>query len=93
MVASGKKRGMDVTILGIAVAFAFFFVGANLRSLNTLSLILVLPLGAWVYLVVPWRARIEETSYEANKRGMYKALWIWALTDLTLVVWALAGST
>jgi len=91
VVAIGKKRGMEIAIAGVVLAFALFFIGANWRSLNALSLVLVLPLIAWGYVVIPWRVSIERASQESNKRGMYKALWVWALTDLSVIAWAVAG--
>jgi 4-hydroxybenzoate polyprenyltransferase len=91
VVAMGKKRGLGIAIAGTAVAFVIFFVGVTWSGPSALSLVLAIPVAAWAYLLIPWFISVEEASYETNRRGMYRALWIWALTDITLVGWALAG--
>jgi 4-hydroxybenzoate polyprenyltransferase len=91
VVAIGKRRGVTTAILGTAAAFTLFFIGTNWTGTDTLSLILIIPLAAWAYVLLPWHSLVEIASDDVNRRGMYKALWVWALTDITLVGWALAG--
>lgn len=52
-------------------------------------LFLVLPMTLWVVFTLDWRGRLS--TYPA-KRGMYRALWLWALTDLMIVLACFVGT-
>jgi len=43
------------------------------------------PLIMWLALLAPWYARRDALSAAAQQRGMYRALGIWAITDLVVL--------
>jgi hypothetical protein len=50
---------------------------------------LTLAFAAWLLLLVPWWRRHQTMSPREHQRGMYRALLVWALTDLAVVLaWA-----
>jgi len=71
-------RFATAAVLG---AFALFAVAGGLHARP--MAVLAPALAAWLAVMVPWLARGR--AYP-EKRGMYRGLWAWALTDLAVVV-------
>ena len=88
--ALGKRRALWVSLLSVIVAFALFLGEAWVRFRHPASLGLVLALGLWLALLIPWLRAAETTGRAREQRGFYQALWIWALTDVAVVA-AMAG--
>lgn len=88
--ALGKRNALRLALVAILVAFAFFLGEAWLDIRRPASLGLVLSFGLWLALLVPWLRSAESTPPATEQRGFYQALWIWALTDVAVVV-AMAG--
>jgi lycopene elongase/hydratase (dihydrobisanhydrobacterioruberin-forming) len=89
----GIGRSLAVAIVAVVLAFVLFGL-AGLRSHWGLHdqwrwLPLSLALAAWLLLLVPWLRRHQELRPREHQRGMYRALFVWALTDLAVVLaWA-----
>lgn len=94
-VVLGPRRSLDAAIAAAVLAFGVFALAglADGWSVGRDSLwrwiVLGLAAGAWLALLVPWRAEAERHSPARHQRGMYLALGAWAVTDLAvLALWA-----
>ena len=75
-----------------ALAFAIFaaaglragwrLAGADLWRWGAL----LLALGAWALVLIPWRRRWARMVPAEHERGMYRALGAWAITDVAVVL-------
>ncbi len=75
--------------LGLAIgctllAFALFGWAATL--LRVRPWVLVVPLAAWLAVLVPWYRRRDSLAGAAHQRGMYRALTAWAVTDVAVLL-------
>lgn len=66
--------------------FACFLGEAAARHFSWRSIGLVIALGLWLTLLIPWLRRWADSNRDVEQRGLYHALWIWAITDLANVV-------
>jgi chlorophyll synthase len=80
-VVLGPRRAVWFAAKALAGAFVLFAAadGWSVRS----AAVLAPALAAWLAVLVPWLVRGR--AYP-EKRGMYRALWAWAATDLAVVV-------
>jgi 4-hydroxybenzoate polyprenyltransferase len=92
--ALGIGRSLSVAIACAGLAFAIFaLAGARAGWQGGAPDLwrwaaLLLALGAWAAVLVPWRARWLAWDPADHQRGMYRALGAWAVTDLVVVlVW------
>jgi 4-hydroxybenzoate polyprenyltransferase len=89
----GIGRSLVVSMVAVALAFVLFGL-AGLRSHwgshdRWRWLPLTLAFVAWLLLLLPWLRRHQELLPSDHQRGMYRALCVWALTDLAVVLaWA-----
>ena len=88
--ALGKRKVLWLSLLSVIVAFAWFLGEAWLRFRHPASLGLVVAFALWLGLLIPWLRASDTTERLGEQRGFYRALWIWALTDVAVVV-AMAG--
>ena len=82
----GKRNSLRLSLLAIALAFALFLGEAWAHYHAWRSTGLVLALGLWLALLIPWLRRSETADTPSEQRGFYQALWVWAITDLAAVV-------
>src|SRR5207302_8117375 len=80
----GLRASLGVAIACTALAFALF--GWAAVVLGVRAWLLVVPLVAWVAVLVPWYRRREALPAPAHQRGMYRALAAWAVTDLVVLL-------
>jgi hypothetical protein len=45
-----------------------------------------LALGAWAWVLIPWRLQQARLAPSDHQRGMYRALGAWAITDVVVVL-------
>lgn len=89
----GIGRSLVLAVVAVVLAFVLFGL-AGLRSHwgshdRWRWLPLTLALVAWLLLLLPWLRRHQELRPSEHQRGMYRALFVWALTDLAVVLaWA-----
>jgi 1,4-dihydroxy-2-naphthoate octaprenyltransferase len=84
----GPRRSLRLAAVLECIAFACFAAGIlwddTPSSVWWRGLILLaVPFAGWLAFTAAWYRRIE--TYPA-KKGMYRALWLWALTDVTVVL-------
>src|SRR5207249_189462 len=80
----GVRASVGVAIACAALAFALF--GWAAVVLGVRAWLLVVPLVAWVAVLVPWYRRRDALPAPAHQRGMYRALAAWAVTDLVVLL-------
>jgi 4-hydroxybenzoate polyprenyltransferase len=80
----GLRASLGIAI-GCTVAAFVLFVWAAL-ALRVPPWPLVVPLAAWLAVLLPWYRRREAWSTTDHQRGMYRALAAWALTDVVVLL-------
>lgn len=80
----GLRASLSVSIACTLLAFALF--GWAALMLGGAAWWLLVPLAAWLAVLVPWYRRRETLPRAAHQRGMYRALAAWGLTDLTVLL-------
>src|SRR3989449_1579562 len=80
----GMRRSLDVAIGCILLAFALFGWAAVVLRVGGVPLLL--PLAAWLWVVVPWRVGDQSWTAARHQQGMYRALAAWAVTDLVILL-------
>jgi len=88
----GVRRSLNAALAAAGLAFTLFAAagvragwradGGDLWRWGAL----VLALGAWASVLVPWRRRQARLTAADHERGMYRALGAWAVTDVAVVV-------
>jgi len=78
----GMRTSLVVATISTLVAFGIFAWAIGIQHVAARSWALLLPLAAWLVVLVPWLARHAAWSPPQHQRGMYRALAAWALTDL-----------
>ena len=80
----GLRASLSVSIGCTLLAFALF--GWAALVLGEPVWWLLIPLAAWLGVLVPWYRRRDTLPRVAHQRGMYRALAAWGLTDLTVLL-------
>jgi 4-hydroxybenzoate polyprenyltransferase len=80
----GLRTSLIVAIGCTVLAFALFAWAAVV--LRVTAWWLLVPLVAWLAVLVPWYRQREALPPAAQQRGMYHALAAWGLTDLTVLL-------
>ncbi len=80
----GLRASLSVSIACTLLAFALF--GWAALVLGGPAWWLLVPLTAWLVVLVPWYRRRDTLPRAAHQRGMYRALAAWGLTDLTVLL-------
>ena len=88
----GIRRSLTAAIAAAAVAF-LLFAAAGVRAGWRHAggdlgrwIGLMLALGVWTVVLVPWRRRWASLAPADHERGMYRALGAWAVTDVIVVL-------
>jgi 4-hydroxybenzoate polyprenyltransferase len=89
--ALGVRGSLDAAIAALAVAFVLLGAGGvvagwTLGAGGWRWALLALALGAWLALLLPWRRQASALRPAEHQRGMYRALVVWALTDLVVLL-------
>jgi 4-hydroxybenzoate polyprenyltransferase len=82
----GMRRSLDLAIGATLLAFALLGAAAVVLRTGWWSALLLLPLAAWIQVLVPWRRTYAGWSPDQHQRGMYRALAAWAVTDIAVIV-------
>jgi hypothetical protein len=81
--------GPSLTIAAIAAALAFgsFWRALWLSGPTAVSRIALTTAGVgWAIVLGVWLVRHRNMTSEEHKGGMYRALGVWALTDIAVVI-------
>jgi lycopene elongase/hydratase (dihydrobisanhydrobacterioruberin-forming) len=89
----GIGGSLVLAITGVVLAFALFAGAARTMKWAAYEqwrwAVLALAALGWLAVLVPWLWRRRRMSPAQHQRGMYRALFAWALTDLAVVLaWA-----
>jgi len=90
--ALGIGRSLSVAIACAGLAFVIFALAGVRTGWQGGApdrwrwVALLLALGAWAAVLLPWRARWPAWGPADHQRGMYRALGAWAVTDLVVVL-------
>ena len=86
-IAIGIRNSLAVAVAMTIVAFAMFGWAGNTAGLSGRALsVLGLAFAAWLIVLLPWMAAEPTRSNLDRKRGMYRALAAWAVTDLAILI-------
>ncbi|HXI33840.1 MAG TPA: UbiA family prenyltransferase [Gemmatimonadales bacterium] len=86
----GMRASLWVALGCTILAFGLFAWAAVM--LRVTAFWLLLPLAAWLAVLVPWMMARDRYTPAQHQQGMYRALGAWAVTDLVvLVVFARSG--
>jgi lycopene elongase/hydratase (dihydrobisanhydrobacterioruberin-forming) len=80
----GMRAGLVVALASTLLAFALLGWAAVVLRASTLAL--VLPLAAWLVVLLPWLAGHAGWTPAQHQRGMYRALTAWAITDVVVLL-------
>ncbi len=84
VIKMGVGRSLSYA-LGAAVVAHLYFANALIQARAPLK-----PLGisllAWAFVLLPWRLRWRSWTPKQAEAGMYRGLWAWAITDLSLLL-------
>jgi len=91
----GARGSLDAALAALGVAFALFAAGGIVAGWGPGARVwrwalLALALAAWLAVLLPWRRKAARLRAAEHQRGMYRALVVWALTDLA-VLFAFGG--
>jgi 4-hydroxybenzoate polyprenyltransferase len=83
----GRRRSLDVAIAATVLAFALLVRAGMLSFARWWQwLAILIALGAWLMVLMPWRRRCERSSPAEDQRGFYAALAAWAVTDIAVAL-------
>jgi lycopene elongase/hydratase (dihydrobisanhydrobacterioruberin-forming) len=82
----GMRWSLRVAVASAVAAFVLFGWAAALLDVGTWAVALLVPLAAWLVVLVPWYAGHPHWTPVQHERGMYRALTAWAVTDVTVLV-------
>ncbi len=80
----GMRAGLVVALASTLLAFGLLGWAAVVLRVSALAL--VLPLAAWLVVLLPWLARHAGWTPAQHQRGMYRALTAWAITDVVVLL-------
>lgn len=70
----------------VLIGFIFFVTEALTPAFSARSIGIVVSLSLWAVLLIHWLKNHATVDIVYEKRGFYRALWIWALTDISIVL-------
>ncbi len=82
----GTRPSLDIAIVSILLAFGLLGAAANRLAIGGWTAVLLVPLAAWLMVLLPWRVGHARWTTARQQRGMYRALAAWAITDVTVLL-------
>jgi 4-hydroxybenzoate polyprenyltransferase len=92
--ALGRRRSLMLALGAAVMGFSLFLLAALRSAWQGSESWRWAPLGlaaaGWGVVLIPWLIRERRMTPHEHQRGMYRALFAWAVTDLAIVVsWAI----
>jgi len=91
-----KRNALRFASGAVAIAFVFFVGETAVRYFDIRSLGILISLVLWAIFLIHWNTNYAVVDNGYEKKGFYRALWIWAVTDISIVLamapWLLASS-
>lgn len=84
--ALGPGRALDLAIVLGALAAASFTVAFCAHGTGRLAALPLVALALWTGHLVVWRVALPTRTEADHERGMYRALNLWAVVDVALLV-------
>jgi 4-hydroxybenzoate polyprenyltransferase len=84
--ALGKRNALLLSLAAAVLAFVCFLGEAATHYFTWRSIGLVIALGLWLALLIPWLRHWASGDRRTEQRGFYQALWIWAISDVAVVI-------
>jgi len=84
--ALGKKRTLWLSMLAILAGNCFLFVEVTKRYWGLRSIGFLVVLGFWVAVLVPWYRRHQIVDSTFEQKGMYRAIYALAITDVVIIL-------
>lgn len=85
-IAIGIRASLLVAVGMALLAFAFFARAGVFAVLSSRGwMVLIAALLAWLIVLIPWQLGEPHWTIHQRKRGMYRALAAWAVTDLAIL--------
>jgi 4-hydroxybenzoate polyprenyltransferase len=88
--ALGPRRSLFVALIAALAAFALFIAAGLQAGWSSAEAwrwwLLGLAATGWGLVLFPWLRDCQGMSSREHQRGMYRALFVWALTDLAVVL-------
>jgi 4-hydroxybenzoate polyprenyltransferase len=81
-----KRNALRFATGAVVIGFIFFVGETAARYLELRSLGILFSLFLWGIFLIDWYKKYAEADIAYEKRGFYKALWIWAVTDISIVL-------
>lgn len=81
-----KQKALRFAITAVGIAFAFMLSEAWQRHWQPRAVGIPAALALWAALLLPWYRHHDEVDTAYEQRGFYRALWVWAITDLGIVL-------
>ena len=82
----GMRRSLQVAIGSTLAAFALFGAAAAVLNTGLWAAAFILPLAAWLRVLLPWYGGHRAWTPERHQRGMYQALVAWGVTDVVAIL-------
>lgn len=85
----GMRRSLDVALGAMLLCFALLAAAAAQTGWGATEwrwLALVMALGGWLAVLLPWRRAAGAWAPAEHQRGMYRALAAWAVTDVAVAL-------
>ncbi len=81
----GMRASLVVATASTVLAFALLAWAVTVVGAGTRAFTLLVPLGLWLAVLVPWLGGYAAWTPQQHQRGMYRALAAWAVTDVTVL--------
>jgi 4-hydroxybenzoate polyprenyltransferase len=83
----GLRRSLVIAILATILAFGCFARAAWIAGGGSVRWVsLLVAMGCWLAVLLPWLSAAPSYSAGQHKRGMYFALFAWAVTDVAILI-------
>ena len=83
--ALGVRGALIFSLAMVVIAFTMLAVGLRTGPAGSLWPLILIPMVAWMGLLLRWLANSATMSRDQHKRGMYHALNAWALTNAVVL--------
>jgi 4-hydroxybenzoate polyprenyltransferase len=80
----GVGRSLTYALIAAVGAHLWFVKACLLAKVSALPLLI--SLAAWIGLLLPWRLTWEKWDPAKAEGGMYRGLWAWAITDISILI-------
>lgn len=84
VIRMGVGRSLTYAIIATLAAHLWFVKACLHARVNPLPLLI--SLAAWLGLLIPWRLTWQKWDDKKAEGGMYRGLWAWAITDISVLI-------